>query len=128
MPNAKPTGLTDGRVDLTMKVFRITGTKTYGTKTYGTDDGGNTVFVLEPFDPAPAKELWAKLHTKAPAAETPAETRKWTSADGKFSVDASFAGQIGAKVKLKKPDGKTIELDAAALSDADREWLANRGK
>lgn len=50
-----------------------------------------------------------------------------TSADGKFSVDATFAGQIGGKVKLKRPDGKTIELDLA-LSDADREWLKNRGK
>ncbi|WP_254509899.1 SHD1 domain-containing protein [Anatilimnocola floriformis] len=119
--------VTDGRVDLTTKVFRVT-----GTKTYDTEDGRNTVFVLEPFDLAPAKELWAKMHTKAPAptettASTPA-SRTWTSADGKFSVDATFAGQIGGKVKLKKLDGKTVELDAANLSQADQDWLAKQSK
>lgn len=94
--------VTDGRVDLTTKVFRVT-----VTKTYETEDGRNTVLVLEPFDLAPAKKLWAKLHTKAIAdapTETGPQSRRWTSAYGKFSVEAVFAGQIGGKVKLKKLD------------------------
>jgi len=69
--------------------------------------------VLTPTIPEPAKAPEPKART-------------WTSADGKFTVEAEFGGAIGSKVTLRKTDGSVITLDADKLSDADREWIGKR--
>jgi SLA1 homology domain 1, SHD1 len=61
-----------------------------------------------------------------PAKVPESTTRTWTSADGKFTVEAEFGGAIGSKVTLRKADGSVITLDADKLSDADREWIGKR--
>jgi len=54
--------------------------------------------------------------------------RTWTSADGKFSTTAEFAGAIGDQVKLRKSDGTVVTLKREQLSDADRLWLYERAR
>lgn len=56
------------------------------------------------------------------------EPRTWSSADGKFTTDAEFAGAIGDEVKLKKVDGTVVKLKRSQLSEADRAWLEERAK
>jgi len=49
--------------------------------------------------------------------------RTWTSADGRFSTDAEFQGLVAGKVKLRRVDGSTINIDEENLSEADRKWI-----
>lgn len=111
--------VTDGRVDMTTTVLHVT-----GTTTYDMEDEQNTVFVLEPFDLEPAKAAWKELHSRPVAKTTKPSPRTWTSADGKFTFEATFVGQTGGIVKLRKADGKVVELPAEKLSDADRAWIS----
>jgi hypothetical protein len=52
-----------------------------------------------------------------------AERRMWTSADGKFTVDAELVEQQGDSIRLKKADGSVISVPVAKISQADREYL-----
>ncbi|MHB8972934.1 MAG: SHD1 domain-containing protein [Pirellulaceae bacterium] len=54
------------------------------------------------------------------------ETRVWRDATGKFEVSAQLIGQADGVVKLKKADGKVIEVPASKLSPADQEYLQRR--
>jgi hypothetical protein len=56
------------------------------------------------------------------AAES-AVARKWTSGDGKFSIDAELAKNDGRTVQLKKNNGKIISVPIARLSRADQAYL-----
>jgi hypothetical protein len=57
----------------------------------------------------------------------PAEPiRTWTSADGKFSIQARFVEEIGADVRLQKEDGSMVKIEKSKLSSADQEWLKTR--
>ncbi len=68
-----------------------------------------------------------KPETTPIADPNPASTaRTWTSADGKFTTEAEFAGSMAGKVKLRKADGTTVTLEADKLSEADREWIKKR--
>ena len=59
-----------------------------------------------------------------PAADpTATGIRKWTSADGQFSVQAELIRQSSAAVRLKKSDGSVITVPKSKLSAADREYL-----
>lgn len=51
-------------------------------------------------------------------------TRTWSTADGKFTVEAEFAGKAFDRVKLRKADGSEIWVDLGTLCEADREWVA----
>lgn len=54
--------------------------------------------------------------------------RTWSTADGKFSVEASFLSITGGDVKLKRIDnGKEISIDPEKLCDADRAYLKAKG-
>lgn len=89
----------------------------------------------EPGDPIPLPELPAELFPDGdrpppgppPRIERPEppapELRDWTSADGRFSVPASFGGMAGGHVKLKKADGTEITVPLDSLSESDREWI-----
>ena len=65
-----------------------------------------------------------------PSEPPPAKNEKlrtWSSADGKFSVEAEFLSQLGNNVKLrKKADGVEITVPLDKLSAPDRDWLKNR--
>ena len=53
--------------------------------------------------------------------------RKWTSQDGKFSVNAKLLEIKSKQVKLAtKEQRKRIEIEIKKLSDADHEYLQNR--
>lgn len=55
-------------------------------------------------------------------------SRVWTSADGMFSLKATFIEEIGTKVRLQKEDGSIVKIDTSKLSAADQEWLAQHAK
>src|SRR4029078_6001137 len=50
--------------------------------------------------------------------------RTWTDSTGKFKIDASYAGQDATGVKLKKTDGKTIQLALGKLTPQDQQYIA----
>lgn len=52
--------------------------------------------------------------------------RTWSTADGKFSVEAELISQSVDTVSLRKEDGKTISVKKALLSSADIEYLTNQ--
>ena len=56
-----------------------------------------------------------------------AGTRKWTAADGRYSVEAEFVEIQDGKVHLKKHDGFVISIDIEKLSPEDRDWLKHGG-
>ncbi|MBN2218545.1 MAG: hypothetical protein JW719_14310 [Pirellulales bacterium] len=53
-----------------------------------------------------------------------AGSRKWTSRDGKFTTQAEMVDYGQGKVRLRKPDGKEIDVPLKQLSDEDRHWVA----
>ena len=66
------------------------------------------------------------VKSKSKRKPEPPATRTWTSTIGQFSVEASFMGHAGDKIKLRKTDGTIITVDAAKLSDSDRQWINDR--
>ncbi len=55
-----------------------------------------------------------------------AKRRTWTSADGRFTVDAKFVGVISGVVSLEKDDGQRINVNQDRLSQADQDFIRNR--
>ncbi len=51
------------------------------------------------------------------------EPREWVSVDGKFKTKATLIESDFTSAKLKKEDGKTIEVTKEKLSDADRQAI-----
>ena len=49
--------------------------------------------------------------------------RRWTSRDGKFSTKAACIELKTHSVRLRKEDGKIIEVPIAKLSEGDREVI-----
>ncbi|NUQ60866.1 MAG: hypothetical protein HUU20_00145 [Pirellulales bacterium] len=58
------------------------------------------------------------------AAALPADARKWTSEDGRFSTEAKLLGYADGMVKLQKDSGETITVPLDRLSKADRRYVA----
>lgn len=54
-----------------------------------------------------------------------AEFRKWTSADGRFSLQAELVTSSNESVRLRNGDGKEIDVLLSKLSEADRAYLKN---
>jgi hypothetical protein len=48
--------------------------------------------------------------------------RTWTSANGKFSVEATFVEMKGSEVRLKKADSE-FKVEKSKLSAEDQKWL-----
>jgi thiol-disulfide isomerase/thioredoxin len=55
-----------------------------------------------------------------------AEMRTWTSADGKFKVEAELLSVQDGQVSLRKADGTEIIVPLTKLSDADRQFAKGR--
>ena len=58
----------------------------------------------------------------------PAAARKWTSKDGRFSIEAELVEFADGKAKLKKPSGETVTVPIERLSQADRRFLLSWAK
>ncbi len=57
------------------------------------------------------------------------EYRTWTTATGTYQVEAAFRGVVFGKVKLQRRDsGNIIEVPLDKLSEADQEWIRDRGR
>lgn len=56
------------------------------------------------------------------------EARKWTSSDGRFTVEAEFVEYADGQVTLKKDDGTTIAVPISRLSGADRRFVVGERK
>lgn len=52
-----------------------------------------------------------------------ASARKWTSSDGKFTIEAELVEFANGAVKLKKEDGKEITVPLQKLSLPDRKFV-----
>ena len=52
-----------------------------------------------------------------------AQTRTWTSVDGKRTLEAEFVEFKDQKLRLRKSDGKEVSLSLSALSPDDREFV-----
>lgn len=77
----------------------------------------------------PAPEPASKPTPESESPFKPAPTmRTWTSAAGGHTTEAEFVSMGAGKVKLRKPDGTVITLDADKVSAADREWIRKRDK
>ena len=79
------------------------------------------------------REMVDRFEDLQPAATAPqpvavnANLRTWTSADGKFTVQAEFAGSDpSGEVTLKLADGKTVKVPFDKLSETDKEWIRGR--
>ncbi len=57
-----------------------------------------------------------------------ADARKWTSSDGKFTIDAEFVEVKADAVSLKTADGRVIAVPLDRLSKADRDYVSAQGK
>jgi formylglycine-generating enzyme required for sulfatase activity len=55
-----------------------------------------------------------------------AKRRTWTSADGRFTVDAKFLAFVNGVVTLEKDDGKTISVNLNVLSQEDQDFIVYR--
>lgn len=67
-------------------------------------------------------EQAADLQRRKEALEK-ARWRVWTSADGKFQIEAKFVRAGRGKVVLEKKDGKEIELAEEKLSEENIRWI-----
>lgn len=54
--------------------------------------------------------------------------RTWASADGKFTIEAEFAGMSVGIVRLRKSDGSEIKVPLDKLSQADKDWIEAKRK
>jgi hypothetical protein len=83
---------------------------------------GPAAELTAPAAPAPVATE-ATSESDKPAAPEDDGWRTWTSADGKYTVEAKFRGAAAGTVRLEKRDGKIIELKREKLSENDQKWL-----
>ena len=55
-----------------------------------------------------------------------AKWRTWTTADGKFKVEAKFVSFTAGKLKLEKKDGKSVDVQIDILCSDDQEFVRDR--
>ena len=67
--------------------------------------------------------LFATVLSLLIATALSAETRKWTSKDGRFSTEAEMVDHDDASVTLKNDSGATVKVPLERLSEADRRYL-----
>jgi hypothetical protein len=70
---------------------------------------------------------FARRPVRSPPKAEPPEYRIWTSADGKFKVEATFVKFIAGTVHLKRKDnGQEIAVPSGKLSDEDQQYIKRR--
>lgn len=73
------------------------------------------------------EEKRAQSIKDAKAALRKAKTRIWTSADGKFTIEATFIKSNHTETTLEKADGSTITVPLNKLSEDDQLFIKDRG-
>ena len=68
--------------------------------------------------------LWTPAILLCVTASGFAEPRTWTSADGRFSIEAELLELGGTSVRLRRASGAEITVPLQSLSQADRDYLA----
>jgi hypothetical protein len=63
------------------------------------------------------------LFVFTPPAASASAVRAWRSADGSKSFQAEFLASDGARVTLKRGDGRILTFDLAKLHEDDRAWV-----
>lgn len=56
------------------------------------------------------------------------EARTWKSLDGKYTIDAELVQQNETNVRLKKADGRVVDVPIAKLSKEDQAFLKSQNK
>ena len=74
-----------------------------------------------------AEEARATVERRRKEVIEAAKWRTWTTADGKYEVDAKFGSVAGGRMRLTKRDGSTIEVDLDLLCEDDRQWVRGKG-
>ena len=57
-----------------------------------------------------------------------AQVRTWTTADGRYTVEAELVEVVDGSVKLRKSDGQETTVALEKLSEADRRFVASTGE
>jgi len=98
----------DGRTIELQGVFAVS-----GTKTYDTDEGTQTVPMLKLIEIRAHQDKFTRKD----------DVRKWTSANGGHTTEAIFVRYKGGDVTLMRPDGKSLDVPLAKLSNEDRDYV-----
>ncbi|QDU95579.1 WD40 repeat domain-containing protein [Lignipirellula cremea] len=103
--------------------------------TTGDDEPGVTLWdvstlVGKPINPLPGNSQPATSTPARPAPASPPAIvdRKWTSADGNFTVTARYVQQNATHVQIKRADGSLLAIPKEQLSAADRAYLVRMAK
>ncbi|MDZ4852267.1 MAG: SHD1 domain-containing protein [Pirellulaceae bacterium] len=116
-------GIADGKKIQIYGLLHASGTYTYETAI----GASSTAYVLDYYkfdDNDYKKQLLplippGDLNLSAPNLRP----RSWNSADGKFSVDASYLKSSNNDVSIQKSDGKVISVPLPKLSRNDQRWI-----
>ncbi|MDZ7617951.1 MAG: SHD1 domain-containing protein, partial [Patescibacteria group bacterium] len=81
-------------------------------------------FLRETPDNLRRRTAWALAAFLCVATAVFAEPRTWTSADGRFSIEAELIEVGGSSVRLRRVGGAEITVPLQSLSEADRGFLA----
>lgn len=112
-------GMVDGKLHRTNQLFFVSGSRTYDTAA-----GTNTVLRFQAIE-ATEDELRGAYAEYVAEQQKRAEAklwRTWTTADGKFKIEAKFIAFRNDRVVLEKRDGKQVGVPPARLSEADRAY------
>lgn len=61
----------------------------------------------------------------SPVGDSPSGFRTWTSADGKFKIEAKLLSVIDNVAQLERADGKISKVPVDKLSEADQQFIAD---
>ncbi len=68
--------------------------------------------------------MFCLLLASSPAYSSAAELRTWTDSAGQFQIEAELVSEAEGKVRLRKADGRELEIAIDKLSQEDRRYLA----
>jgi hypothetical protein len=90
-------------------------------------DNTDSLRIAQPSERTGPEKGQASTKDRKPAS-TPEPTpphgvRIWHDSSGQFSVEAEFVGYDQGRVRLRKPDGRTVLILREKLCAADREYL-----
>jgi hypothetical protein len=91
--------------------------------------GGTSRWVMTIHPPEQAKDRPANAPSTNPSAADmrgSGKWRTWTTADGRFRVDAKFVRSSSDTVTLEKQDGTTVDVSLEILCDEDRDFIRKR--
>jgi type II secretory pathway pseudopilin PulG len=134
-------GPTKGLVDGQRSPFDSQPLQVVGTKQYETISGATkTIFRARLISLNELAEMKAKAKAATEAQQAArvaeqtakqealeaAKRRQWTSADGKYTLEATFAGLTNGVVTLEKDNGQRLPIRLEQLSKEDQDFIRDR--